>query len=360
MDRVSIFQPNNHSQWRIAYKSITPEVSDRVKKILLEQYDLDRVAKVEQVAEVEVNSNNFKVTVSDGKCFLLRRYITNSDGKMAERTLDIIERLAGQGVRVPQVVKTVGGGKVAVVAGEPHALFAFVEADHYRGTGEELVSAGREIAHLDKALADLPPTHDWEAELSLPEKTKELRSYDLEIWQEIFRKAEERATSESVDQFHAELLNQKDFILQSVKETLVAKPSKTSFGVVHFDLHPHNLLADGKEILTILDLDSLRYLERARALAFAFHRMVRQYVIFNQRTDYAPATAEAKNIFINEYLNFHNLDKTEISSISYFIRDEALCRLTYAMKDQYFNNNPAWRQDLPKQTASLAEAAYFE
>ena len=40
-------------------------------------------------------------------------------------------------------------------------------------------------------------------------------------------------------------------------------------------------------------------------------------------------------------------------------KDEYLARLTYAMKDQYFNNNPAWRQDLAKQTSNIAEAEYF-
>ena len=33
------------------------------------------------------------------------------------------------------------------------------------------------------------------------------------------------------------------------------------------DLHPHNFLADGTRIVAILDFDSLRYVERMRALA---------------------------------------------------------------------------------------------
>lgn len=355
-----IFQPNNHSQWRIGYKPVASKIDSRVRKILREQYNFDQIKSIEQVAEAEVNSNNFKVTLSDGRCFLLRRYIANLDANVIDRTIDIMEHLAGLGVQVPQVIKTVSERRISIVDGEPHTLFAFIEGDHYRGTGEELASAGKEIGRLDQALVNLPASRDWAAELSLPAKAKEFRIYSQVIWQEIFMKASERVASDPTDRFHADLLGQKDFIFQAVEKTLAAKPIQPSFGVVHFDLHPHNLLANGEAVTAILDFDSLRYLERSRALAFALHRMVRQYIIYNQRTDYSAVAAEARKIFLDTYRQANSINDEALAAIPYFIRDEALCRLTYAMKDQYFNSNPAWRQDLPKQTAAIAEAVFFE
>jgi len=355
-----VFQPNNHSQWQIDYKPVAPEVDSRVRKILHEQYSLDQIVSIEQVNEAEVNSNNFRIALSGGQGFLLRRHIANLVIDVIERTFDIMEYLADHGVQVPLIVKNINGQRVSIIDGEPHTLFAFIKADHYRGTSKELASAGEEIGRLDEVLANLPATRDWEAELSLPEKVRDLRIYNLEIWKDIFVKADEQARSDSADHFHTDLLDQKYFIFQAIEKTQAVKPPQSIFGVVHFDLHPHNLLANSEVVTAILDFDSLRYFERLRALAFVLHRLVRQYVIYNQRTDYALAVNEAKNIFFEEYRNANTLNETEISSIPYFIRDEALCRLTYAMKDQYFNNNPAWRQDLPKQTASLTEAVYFE
>ena len=64
--------------------------------------------------------------------------------------------------------------------------------------------------------------------------------------------------------------------------------------------------------------------------------------------------------FLDAYSGTTALSDEELKSIPYFIRNEALSRLSYAMKDYYFNNNPAWKGDLDKQTATIAEAKYFE
>jgi Ser/Thr protein kinase RdoA (MazF antagonist) len=128
---------------------------------------------------------------------------------------------------------------------------------------------------------------------------------------------------------------------------------------VHFDLHPHNLLADGEHLLAIIDLDSLRVFERMRAVAFALHRIVRQHIVFTQPEDIRAAAAEATRVFLDAYRTHMPLTNKDIHAIPYFIRTEALARLSYAMKDNYLHKNQTWKQDLEKQVSHILEAGYF-
>jgi len=355
-----IFQPNNHSQWKIQYRQADQEKVEEAQRIIELFYDLkmDKILTVEQVDEAEVNSNNFKITTDNG-IYLLRRYIGVKDVKTIESTLKIIEELSEKGVKVPQLVVSKNKQLFVVAGDNPYALFQFLPADHYKGTRAEIESAGREIGKLDKALAELPITSKQQRKLSFSTKIKELRSYDLLVWQKIFQEARHQQKNNPKDQFHAEFLAKENFILKAVSDIVKYKSSDVAWGVVHFDLHPHNLLANGKEVIAIIDFDSLHYLEKMRTLAFALHRMVRQYIVFNNLTDYKQAVSEAKDIFFNSYQNYCHIDEKELAMTNYFIQDEALSRLTYAMKDNYFNNNQSWHQDLYKQTNHIAEAIYF-
>ena len=352
-----VFQPNNHSKWLIEYKEVGGPKFFELKEILKNFYGLDDVLKIEQVLEVEVNSNNFKITLGNGKKFLLRKHIANKDKNIVDRTFNIVEYLKSKNVKTPKIIKNIKGETI-IGEDEIYTLFEFLEANHYRGTLAELKSAGLEIGRLDQALADLPDNFDFKKELSLPEKVEEMRSYSLDIWQQIFNKAREKSSLYPQDPFHKEFLEKEEFIIQTVKEN-TRRSGSDVFGVVHFDLHPHNLLADGKEIVSIIDFDSLRFLEKMRALSFAIHRMVRQYIIYNNLSDYSKFAKEAKNIFLESYKKVCDIEESKLEDISYFVKDEALCRLTFAMKDEYFNDNSAWRQDLHKQLSNIKEADYL-
>jgi Ser/Thr protein kinase RdoA (MazF antagonist) len=117
------------------------------------------------------------------------------------------------------------------------------------------------------------------------------------------------------------------------------------------------MLTNGHQLVSFIDFDSLRYLERIRGVAFALHRLIRQCVVNGNRVEAIPALREQ---FINSYLNHGTLTDEEIKLIPYFIRHEALSRLSFVVKGVYFKNNLTWKSDLGKQMAAVAEADSFE
>lgn len=359
-----IFQPNNHSKWQIAYRPVTPSQREHVEAIFLKHYAKhgDSVIAVEQVDETEVNSNNFKVTFRrNGKdeCILVRRYGHKRDHATLEAVLHVLTFLHKKGMRVPEIIHSRSERIFETDDLYTYTAFQFLDGDHYRGTLREVADIAREFARLQSMLDDLPNNEALLRDVEFSPEARELRQYSPDIWKKLIDSAKEKSPHHD-PLFDERLCELSEFILDAVDKTPSTEYDEIPKKLVHFDLHPHNILTDGAALLAIIDFDSLRALPPMRAVAFALHRVVRQHIVYTQPTDIAAAVKNARAVFLDAYQEEQQLSKDEIDSIPYFIRDEALARLTLAMKDYYFNNNSGWKHELEKQTATILEVKYFE
>lgn len=360
-----VFQPNNHSRWEIKYRSVTSETAGALKDTFLAHYSnlADSIESIEQVDEAEINSNNFKVTgVKNGKeaVFLLRRYPAERNETAIRAIYEVVNFLRGRDLRVPEIINSDAGEALIFVPPYRYSVFRFETANHYRGTLEELESVAEGIGKLDAALSAFPDVARIKPVVAFPPRALTLREFSEAIWKDLFQKAEECREGRPKDEFNARVLAFKDFIMNALRETPPERYAAAPSQLVHIDLHPHNLLTDGHAPSVILDFDSLRFGERMRGVAFAIHRLVRQHIVFESPTDREKAVHEARDMFLEAYQTQNQLSEQEIQSLPYFIRNEALSRLSYALKEFYATGERAWAGDLEKQTATIAEAAYFE
>ncbi len=360
-----IFLPNNHSKWQIAYREVAPEVNQEIIEVFLKHYGEqgDRILSVEQVDETEINSNNFKVTfvrAGMNRVILIRRYGEKRDKALLEATASVLDHLQAKRVRAPKILRSNEENTFEREGAYTYTAFEFLDGNHYRGTLPEIASVAHELAKLHDSLVDVPNKEALGKAVAFPQATLDLRIYDEDIWERIFLAAKQTDTARGDAEFDARLLSHEGLLRDALMSTAPDMYADTERSLVHFDLHPHNILTDGTELLAIIDLDSLRMLEPMRAVAFSLHRLVRQYIVHMAPEDIDNATKEATRAFLDAYSEVKPLTSGELESIPYFIRNEALSRLSYAMKDYYFNGNPAWKGDLDKQTATIAEAKYFE
>lgn len=359
-----IFLPNNHSKWQVNYRKVDRDVFVAVAAVFREYYasPKDTLINIEQVDEAEVNSNNFKLTYTNDygeKQLLIRRFGEKRDKTSLDAVASVLEYLHAKNLRVPVILRSTRGNIFEKENDLVYIAFSFLPGDHFRGTLSELEDVAGEFARLNNVLSELPEKEKLTELVAMPKAATEMREYSLDVWERIFALAKESNSTRSDPAFDARLLSNERLIMDAVDNTPPELYKDTNRILVHFDLHPHNLLTDGKRLLAIIDFDSLREFEPMRAVAFALHRLVRQHVVHSAPNDIAAAVHDAKKVFLDAYTAQHPLTEVELDSIPYFVRSESLARLSNAMKDYYFNGNPAWKGDLDKQIMNIAESKFF-
>lgn len=357
-----LFAPNNHSAWQISYHPVDEQHAQHLKEIVRKHYSFSSssILSVERSNEAEVNSNNFKVTVEQEEknaLLLLRRMPASRTRAEIERTCDCLHALSMRGIKVPHILPSRNGKRIVEGENEFFVLFDFISGDHYRGTWKEMVDVGAVIGALDTALLAMSPLYHNDAVLRSGEASKKVREFSVPIWKTIFAKANTRAQKEGEESIGARLLKRRDEIIAAVVER--TKAQATDFQFAHVDLHPHNVLANGTAILAILDFDSVRYVEKMRAVAFAIHRLVRQYIVYTSPEDIETAVKRAKVAFLEAYRSQNTLSREEELTIPYFIKDESLSRLTRVMKEYVDTGNIVWQDTLEKQLSNIQEAHFF-
>src|SRR3989344_8562385 len=111
---MQLFLPNNHSKWHIEYRSVTAELFSLLEKAILKHYSnqADLVESIKQVAEAEVNSNNFKIATSKNgiqTSFLLRRYPEYRVIDSVLGVYSVIRFLNQNGLKTPEIIQADSG-----------------------------------------------------------------------------------------------------------------------------------------------------------------------------------------------------------------------------------------------------------
>lgn len=362
---IPLFSPNNHSEWRITYRSASPEVSEYVAARVMRRFSskAESVEAVEELTEAGVHSRNYKVTVQKEGArshLLLRQYPAERDTSVMFALAEILESMKGNNLRIPRIIPTDSGETVFQDDGTWCMAYEFIHGEHFRGTLQELESAGTHMGKLYRVLSLLSDHAALHAIADFHPEIIARRLYTQTDWELLFAKAEEFQEREKEEFFHIKLLSERDRIMAIIKETDAYSTEPWPMQVGHFDLHPHNILTNGIEVTAIIDLDSLRYLERARTIAFALHRLVRQYVVHEQPADVSAAIHQAARVFLSAYEKESECTREERGALAYFIRAEAMARLTRIAKDLYLHSITSWKTDIDKQILTCKESEFFE
>lgn len=362
MSELPIFKPNNHSNWQIRYEPIhDPLRFNMVGRVVLDSFcsSVDKIFSIEQVCETELNSNNFRVVYANKKGdtvkILVRLYPREKGCDSIQGVIDATKFLGDQGCKVPTIITTDSGNDLIKIANQYATVFQFIEGNHFRGTLAEIENTAFDLGKFDKTLKRLPDAQEIMRKHKLSQKDSLLLSFSADEWQELLAKA-----NQDKSDFGHVLCTYQKLILDSLESVKNLATNKQSSNLFHCDLHPHNLIINGHKLVYFLDMDSLQEMEHVRSLAFGLHRLVRQYIVFqNIDPPNIPKSVEqAKEVFIREYEKNNTLP-LEINFMRDVITHEILRRITYVVKSYYLYNDTAWAAELKKQLAFLPEANLF-
>lgn len=345
-----LFRTNNHSKFKIDWCGVNPEQADEATQAF-SLWRLGKPIEILLVDEWQQVSNNFRISLSNGSRFLLRKNVRDNQEEKIVLLDRITSFLRSKGIPIPLTIHSPGEKPFVIFDGHIFQLFEFVEGDHYRGTQKELERVARHIAQLHKALADI----------CFP--IEELRKTPWTV--ERLTQWCDRAISDQSS--HGIILrSNSDFILDQacfVSESLKLG-GDLRVQIIHRDLHPQNMLFKDDSLVAILDYSDVSYGRLAADVGNACHRFVRQFVVYqremNQRLPIYELLVEGVELFFREYLKSNSLNSFDLVSVPFLIKDELLRKLNSCLTKWYEHQNEmAVRGELEKFISLLKEADYI-
>lgn len=331
---LGLFLPNVHSSWRVSFRDDVSPYYQR--NICAATHSFNREPNrgfpsepFRRVAE-GIMSKSFvareTLQGSPYQDFLYQVVPESRDLSQLERRASVQAYLFEKRMRVPNIFKLVVGlqGKGVKYTlrreGDFYQRMAFIPGDHFRGMSDELASAAREIGRLHCALREYPEMKGFSS-----------TSFgDLAMNWEGFLAEKNKVASFLRDKgtFVSYLGPQVKMRLEWLEgQGILSKQ------LVHADLHPQNfIMADG-EVRAVIDFDNVCFGTLGMDVANACHRLVRQYVIY-QEAPWEESLAKGVELFLKTYLTENPWFEREVSHLSLFMEEILLRKLSLNL--EYF------------------------
>ncbi|KKU13876.1 MAG: Homoserine kinase [Candidatus Magasanikbacteria bacterium GW2011_GWC2_45_8] len=359
---MQLFQPDNFSESKIKYKKVFGDFNFiTILNHYFKEYTLNDIFQLDRP---EVNSENYKVVLSIKNrpvIILIRKYKNLSDLEQIRLYLDLIEKMAKNGVLVSRVIKNENGELVMKVGEDIIALFEFIEGEYFSPTEERFASVAKAIAKMHASFDLLSENFvNQVAEFSEETKAyyniiKEYSVRDFDVIREIIEKKvtkddSDRAVLEKIPLFIVTVAEIKSF-----EKLWLSLPRK----IIHSDLHPHNVLFKNNVVVAILDFDAVRISQRGRDVAFALYRFGRQFLVNKNLDQVKLLGPEMRDIFIKSYRQIQAISDEDVVLMPLLLKDEFINKVLLVLKGIYLEKNHVWAKDLSKFLVAVEEIDYF-
>ncbi len=361
---MHVFAQDNFSIPSITFRPMDFSEGEHFTEVLNHYFTNYRVQSWSRLNHPEINSVNYKVVVeSDGvtKNILLRQYKSLSDYEQIVFYLNTIETLSTYGVPVTQTLKSLNGEAAVQFGSDVFALFVFLEGEYFSPREDNLTAVAKALAQLHNGFDQLPPNVGRTIE-QYSQQTNVyyniVRDYSVNDFEQIRASIE---TQSVISSDEAEILKKiLDWILtvrtlKEKKKELDALPS----GLIHSDVHPHNILMAGSNVKAIVDFDAMRISQRARDVGMALYWFGRQLLLDKNDEEAREQAPKIRELFLEQYTDVRQLSAAEYGAMPWLVREEYIKKLLLVLKAVYLQHNETWKKDLGKFIMAFEELPYF-
>lgn len=365
---MQLFRPDNFSEPAIAFKPSSTEDCAAVAAVLNRYFGTCVVTAQEQLNASEIHSHNFKVELQSAgvsKTVLVRRFKSLTNKEQIVFYLNVIDGLRAQGVKVSEVLRDADGALFVSHGGDCYAVFAFVDGDHFVPDEASMAAVAAGVAAMHRAFrvlgADAADRLTRYHAHGGNDYFNKIKQYSLRDVDEIEAILASGAAPNGVDvsavQEALPLLRGAIQYVTDYKERIAQLPKH----VIHSDLHPHNVLMRGPELLAIIDFDSMRMSEQARDVAFFIYRFGRQFFVHGTlpEAEIKSRAARVRDIALEAYCAVQPLASEELALAPVLLKDEMIRKTLFVLKGVFLESNTLWAKDVPKFFASFKEIDYF-
>lgn len=336
------FEPDFFSKISTGSTSSIPAINSKVKEIINDEFPfLSEIACIEQMPGLNINSNNVKLTLVDGK-FLLKSWGSLSPEKI-NQICNLLLYLNLNGIITPTPIYTQHHRFTIKRNGEYFTLFNFIDGEIFQPKFSDLSFYLRSINYLFLALeafdGDKNSTMAPDLEFISRTLVNSVSKNSSKLYS-IF--------SHEFDDLHS--LTQR-ILIDIDKFSKIANVSEKQFS--HFDLHPKNILELPNNKYAFLDFESCLYSDPNIAWGYTLIKILRQMMVISNG-DLKPNLAGAHAL--NEINKQEFATRLQVENLPIFGRIEIIRRLVLIIDQFEKFNSQTWLPMLPIQIQTLKES----
>lgn len=294
------------------------------------------VLKVEKGRGYSINSQNYIVYFSNGEKAICK-YLPKADIGSLAGLLSITKFCEKNGAKVPIILKSDSGKLINRYKTGAFYLTFFSDGEFFHGSIKEIKDFAKEIAVLHKQLKKCQI--EYEAPVSA-DKYKHLSPKEIDSVDSKIKEKDEPSDFDRYVMENIEFLQRHYEHGRNKKEEI--NKNEISLQYIHYDLHPGNVLFNDGKTGVILDLNSIRKGELVRDIAFACYR----FAVY--KTNNKDEIRKRRDAFLDSYLKKNQLTEEEKNNLQYYFINECLNRISYILREHYFENDTTWSFDLKK------------
>lgn len=299
----------------------------------------------EQSDALGINSNNFRLNTAEGH-FVLKRWSHQAINQDVRNTLAIMDWLASRQLPVPAPLKLEQDSFALSTDSGTWSLFPFVEGAYFSGAGDELYAAAEVSGRLMETLTQLPSTcvpNGGPPQLAVADGELLGRVQDISAkWDELFG-AE-----------HADLLALSWPLLMAEWENINStRLVGGRIQAAHFDLHPHNLLVRGCDMVAVLDFEACKVMPVGFALGFAALKQCRQAMTLRSSSSDPRWVGSS---YANHLLRAYPSARELVAHLGDLAVAETLRRICIILRLNLESGENKWNKVLDIQIGHLSEA----
>lgn len=298
-----------------------------VKEILIDHYFSigHNISFLEADGCHEINSKNIKVNLEEDSYFLK---IIDDFNKDTLKKIEIINDCFNDGVKLPRIIRNKEDKLVTIYDDKLFFLTKYCEGEKFKGKKEEIFSAGENLAVLNKNLS------------KYDSKLKRSSFYD-DLTLDELKQIEE---SEIKDKKIKEIIKKLPELYSNINKNIKRYKNKQ---LVHLDYHKGNVLFSKNQVNVILDFDSILTSFEFQSIAFACERF--------------SSNAKEFLLFLEGYQKISDDFKdSEMLVMPDFAKKEAINRINYIIRKQFFYSDKTWAFELDKHLKIIKRMDYLK
>ena len=314
---------SNHPQ-KIDYKLIRSHINSNYS-------DFGKISEIHLLNSSKTNNLNYLISSKKRK-FILHILQEKISIEQTEQICKILNFCNKNGAKVQQPIKNFQGKYVNKKL--PSYMTRYYPGNEISCKIKEIESFAKQLAKLHKVLSKCKIRYNYKTNQSF---------YKILTQKEIGRINGLISKKSQIDKFDKTVLKNLVFLQTCIEKFhRFSKLQKQIIPkqLIHFDLHPGNILTQKNSVTAILDFNTIRRGSKIEDLAFASFRI-----------SVAPKKFEINEnlmkLFVKKYAIYDN-HAISFSDLDFYLLSRVLKGLSYIIKKQYFSNERTWSSDLEK------------